>query len=558
MRRVALIVASLTCAAATVCSPVPVSARTSAPLVRVPFPRHEGTLTPYSFELGYPLVTLIYDTLLWRDRDGKPKPWLARSVARSAGGRRLVLRLRRGVRWHDGRPLTAADVAFTFEFVKSHLHLRFTTQVRVVDRVRAVNAHTVAIHLRRWAPGFLDQPLADLPILPRHLWARGGSGVVPPGLPVGSGPYRLTSHDPGKGYMFSANRAYFRGRPRVDRIEVDFTRGGRRAVDALERGDVDVIPTGLGPATLERLGNEPAIEARPGVNYTGTALALNLRRAPLDRIEARRAVARALDLDRIADALEGLPANRGFLHPESPWAADSRLHRADESAARRAMTRLGNPAIEVLASKDNMLRLVVGRQVVAALRRAGARAKLTAVSRRALDRALGADGSPDFQAAITGISPLASYDPDYLSSYFASGARLNRTGYKSVAFDRLAERVARAPDRRTRLRAAAAELRRLARNVPSIPLLFSPGASAYRPAVYDGWVSVKGVGILDKRSFLAPDEPRSARQAPAVTPSGDPSGGLPLGAPGLASVGLLLLAIALSAAALRRWRAHQR
>ncbi|MDQ6805598.1 MAG: ABC transporter substrate-binding protein, partial [Actinomycetota bacterium] len=90
-----------------------------AKLVRIPFPAYDGTLTPYTFKLGYPLVTLVYDTLLWRDAQGIPRPWLARSVQRSNGGRRVTVRLRKGVRWQDGRSLTADDVAFTFQFVAS-------------------------------------------------------------------------------------------------------------------------------------------------------------------------------------------------------------------------------------------------------------------------------------------------------------------------------------------------------------------------------------------------------------------------------------------------------
>ena len=173
---------------------------TVAERVRLPFPAYDGTLTPYTFELGYPLVTLVYDTLLWRDAAGVPKPWLARSVTRSDDGLRLTVQLRDGVRWHDGRPLTAADVAFTLRYVASHYQPRFTPQLADVRRVRATGRLTAQIELRRPSLGFDDQPLADLPILPRHLWRGLGPGrVAPRGLPVGSGPYRLASSRAGAG-----------------------------------------------------------------------------------------------------------------------------------------------------------------------------------------------------------------------------------------------------------------------------------------------------------------------------------------------------------------------
>ncbi|MFP5375738.1 MAG: ABC transporter substrate-binding protein, partial [Acidimicrobiia bacterium] len=184
----------------------------AAQVVRIPFPRDDGTLTPYTFEVGYPLVTLVYDTLLWRDHDGVPRPWLARSVETGDEGRRITLRLAEGAEWHDGRPVTSADVAFTFDFVAARRHPRFTPALEAVERVDAPDPATAVISLRRPAAGFLDQPLADLPILPAHLWRDlSADRLAPEGLPVGSGPFRLAEHRPGQGYRFEANRSYFRG-----------------------------------------------------------------------------------------------------------------------------------------------------------------------------------------------------------------------------------------------------------------------------------------------------------------------------------------------------------
>ena len=78
------------------------AAQTTVDRVRLPFPAYDGTLTPYTFGTGYPLVTLVYDTLLWRDASGIPRPWLARSVKRSDQGRRVTVTLRDDARWHDG------------------------------------------------------------------------------------------------------------------------------------------------------------------------------------------------------------------------------------------------------------------------------------------------------------------------------------------------------------------------------------------------------------------------------------------------------------------------
>jgi peptide/nickel transport system substrate-binding protein len=525
------------------------------PLVRLPLPAYDGSLTPYSFGLGYPLVTLVYDTLLWRDADGIPQPWLARSVSRSDDGLRLTVRLRSGARWHDGRPLTAADVAFTFGYVAAHYQPRLTPQLADVRRVRATGRLTVRIDLRRPSLGFDDQPLADLPILPRHIWQRLPAGRrAPSGPAVGSGPYRLVQARPGSGYVLRASPGYFRGRPSVREIRVPIIRDAARTYRALRDRDVDMVPLSLPQRAAAELGSTLGVALLRGPAYTGTALVLNVRRPPFDSAAARRAVAGALDLARIARSVApAVAADAGFVHPASRWSAGAPLHRFDPRASRPALAALGGRPLRVLAPDNDPVRLEAGRQVVLALRRAGARATLVKRSRARLDRATGADGTPaNFDAAIQSTPALVSYDPDYLARLFGSDLRaapLNVAGYRSAAFDAAARSVASAPDVAARARATTAELTLLARDAPAIALFFSQGTFAFRPAAYDGWAFVQGSGILDKRSFLPGATP--APRAPRIPDAGarqEPSGS-GFGLVNVISLVALAIVAALAAAA---------
>ena len=241
----------------------PAAAQTTVDRVRLPFPAYDGTLTPYTFGSGYPLVTLVYDTLLWRDASGIPRPWLARSVKRSDDGRRVTVTLRDDVRWHDGRALTAADVAFTFRYAAGRYHPRFTPALRNVRRVRTQGRTTVTIDLRAPSLGFDDQPLADLPILPRHLWRGLPAGRrAPRGLAVGSGPYRLVRADPKQGYVLRANARFFLGPPRVAEIRVPIIGDADDTYEALRERRLDMVPLilprarGAGPrqGARDRLG----------------------------------------------------------------------------------------------------------------------------------------------------------------------------------------------------------------------------------------------------------------------------------------------------------------
>ncbi|MEA2220858.1 MAG: peptide/nickel transport system substrate-binding protein [Solirubrobacteraceae bacterium] len=485
--------------------------------LRIAIPADDGSLTPYTFESGYAFMTLVYDTLTWRDAEGIARPWLARSVKHDATGRTVTVRLHEGVRWHDGQPLTADDVAFTYRYMAQRPHPRFTPELQDIAAIGVSGASTVIFHLRHRTPGFEDQPLADVPILPRHLWAGLAPGrKAPPGLPVGTGPYRMTRHVQGRSYRFEANERYFRGAPSIARIDVPVIRRQVDIATELRSRRVDAVPLTVAPGTPTQ--HLPGVTFSPELSFTGTMLLFDVARPPFESLAARRAVARALDLDTIAGNATRVPggtvpADRGMLHPQSRWASAGVLQRFDPQAARIAFAEQGVGAFRVAVARNDPVRLETARRVVRALDDVGARARLVALSPAALDRALGRrDRRASFDAAVVGIPALASYDPDFLRAMFGDPAvaTLNDGGYRSAAFDRLAAGVASALNARVRRAAVRRELRFLARDLPAVPLLFGGGTFAYRAAAYDRWIGVRGTGILDKRSFLVGAAPSAA------------------------------------------------
>ncbi|HEV2059085.1 MAG TPA: ABC transporter substrate-binding protein, partial [Solirubrobacteraceae bacterium] len=261
------------------------------------------------------------------------------------------------------------------------------------------------------------------------------------------------------------------------------------------------------------------------ISYVGTMLLFNTASAPFDRLVARRAVARALDLEQIAGNAAGsagapVPADHGMLHPRSRWSRTPVLHRFDREAARRAFAEQGIGPFRIVAPRNDPVRLAAARRVVSALDRAGGAARLVELSPRQFDRALGRHGAAaTFDAAVVGIPALASHDPAFLRALFGDPATapLNNGAYRSAAFDELAERAASAATVRERREIVDAQLRLLARELPAVPLLFGGGTLAYRPTTYAGWVSIRGSGLLDKRSFLAGGT-GAAASAPAAPP----------------------------------------
>ena len=546
------LIALATCAA-VIAAMAPHAPAQESHRVRLPVGR-ETALTPTEFTSAYQLLTLVYDTLYWRDGDGAPQPWLARGATADDDLTRYEIELRHGARWQDGTPLTARDVAFTFDFFRERFHPRFTPQLEVIEDVEVRDRDSLAVTLSRAAPGFLDQPLSDVPILPRHLWeGLPQEQAAPAGLPVGSGPYRVVRSD-GGGFTLRSVDDYFLGAPTVSQIEVPFIDDYEESVEALVGGSIDMLPIGLTPgAAEEAAGSDVVTETVP--SYTGTALVFNLRQPPFDDLGAREAVAAALDVDSIARLVEERAgrvdiASAGWLHPQSRWApAASGSADLDPEGAGPVLESLGE--VTLLASRSDPVKVVAAREVAATLDRAGAAVRPELVPPDAVAQATGESGAePTFELALVSTPPLASYDPDFLRVMFGSGpeAALNVSGYASPEFDAAAERVASTTDEDARLDAVAAEQDVLAGDLPGIPILFPLSEYGYRPDAYDGWVGVTGTGILDKRSFLPADLSEQASE-PDAQSAGDGSGFPLLGA--IAAL-LVIAAVVVALHALRR------
>ena len=180
--------------------------------VRIAIPRVDPGLTPYQVEVNVDLMHLIYDTLTWRNQEGEPIPWLAEAVEVSEDGRSATVRLRKGARWHDGTPVTAADVAFTYRLFRDRPHPRFTPQLEAVESVQEVDARNVRFDLRHPTLGLR---ISRSPICRSCRSTSGpdwGRGDTFGPCALGSGLDRLVAESEG-GYRLVAAPGYFRGRP---------------------------------------------------------------------------------------------------------------------------------------------------------------------------------------------------------------------------------------------------------------------------------------------------------------------------------------------------------
>ncbi len=416
---------------------------TAAPpdVVRVAWWTDVGFPTPFAVSTlgpgGLVRLTLIYDSLTWKDDTGTI-PWLAQTWRVSPDGTTYTFNLRPGIVWHDGRPFSARDVQFTFEYYRAHPFAWVDTSM--VVGVVAEDALTVRVHLRRPFAPFLEDVAGIVPIIPEHVW----KDVPEPqrsqtlAMAVGTGPYRLVDYRPTAGaYRLRANPGYFRGRPAVGEIQYLLIAPERQML-AVQGGEVDVAMTDAeevarafaGHSYLRIWRTEPLSVAR---------LLFNLRRPPFDRKTARQAVAHALNRTQLALALTrgaGIPGSPGLIPPTDPWyAPGTRAYPYDPARARvlQSASGLSSSPIELVASPSPAVPLIqemlraVGIESTARIVDARTRAALI--------------GEGKFQMALT-YHIGAGGDPDYLRRWM-TGEDANQFGQGSDFADPTYARLAR-------------------------------------------------------------------------------------------------------------------
>ena len=345
---------------------------------------------------------VLFTTLARYDTALAPRPYLARSWAWAKGNRELRLQLQRDVRWHDGRPTTARDVAWTLEAARDPA-TGYPRQPELAgfSSIRAVDDSTVVIGFAAPQPGFPDV-LTDLAILPAHLLDTVPHASLREAAfnerPVGNGPFRFVAHEANRRWVFAADSGFpasLGGPPALERFIVVVVDEPITKLAALTSGELDFA--GIQPGHAEFVARDPALAVVSYPLLFTYGLVFNTRRPPFDDPAVRRAVDRAVDRREIVDGYLygfGTPAT-GPVPPGVPGAIE--LPPAAPAAAPGAGKRV---AFELLTVGSGEAALE--QMLQAQLARAGFDVRIRQLELSAfLDRAYGP--RHDFEAAVLGV-----------------------------------------------------------------------------------------------------------------------------------------------------------
>jgi peptide/nickel transport system substrate-binding protein len=190
--------------------------------------------------ITWEVFRLNYNFLTWYDVDYKPVPDLAESWSHTADGKVWTFKIRSGVKWHDSQPLTAADIAFTYNYILKNQLWAYIQYLDHVTKVEAPDPTTLVITCDRPNAGLLA---LYIPILPEHLWKdipgdKADSITDPP--TVGSGPFVIDEVKKSKYVSMKANKEYFGGKPAIDKVYFMIYQSSDGLVQDYKAGNVDI------------------------------------------------------------------------------------------------------------------------------------------------------------------------------------------------------------------------------------------------------------------------------------------------------------------------------
>lgn len=459
---------------------------------------------------GTAKMRLVFASLLEKDENGDVS-WLAEQW--SIDGQDYTFTLFENAVFHDGVPLTTADVAFSLDYFKEHPPVSNPLGVGegyLVDHYTIVDERTIIISVKEPNADTLAN-LGSFVILPKHIWeaVEDPNTYTGEGYLVGSGAYQCTAYDGATGsYAFTAFPGWCNGQAAAEQILFVPVSD---ALLAFENGEIDItsMPADLASVYLD----DPEIGLVEKKNDMGYKLLINFENCPeFLELSQRQALYAALDRQSIVDNVfrgAGSVGSAGYVPEGSLFYNDNVVtYKYDPEAAKAAFADT-NYDISLLIS-DSGDDVSIGEIVRNNLEAVGFTVRVTAYDSATRDSMV---NSGEYEFAIVGNGGWGNNPPTYMRTIFSDLSKntggnphsMGPIGYENAEITRLAEAQQNEIDFEARKQLFQELELLVSQEIPLIVLANQSSYSIYRQNYYDGWMKTYAYQQAEQNrlSFMA-------------------------------------------------------
>ena len=408
-----------------------------------------------SYEVWY----LTYPGLVGRDpkdltaQKGEDSTGLATDWTTSEDGLTWTFTLRQNAKWNDDVPLTAKDVAFTYNYIIQKDMENWTSYTNLIEKVTALDDYTVEFKCSKPKPDMM----AWVPILPEHIWGKmsateAGKGFQNPPPIVGSGPFKCVEWDKRSFVKMVANPTWWGPKPKIDEIYFMYYTNADTMVQDLKSSNIDGC-VNLAPTQMQLFENEPGITAKAIAIDGFNELGFNCYKdgpskghPALKDWKFRQALNWAMDLQKLVDLVWGGYTTPGttivppdyYEDPDWHWEpmADVK-YTYDPEMAKQKLDEAGYPAnadgartykgepieLSLIAREESVMSQQEAKLIAGWLKAIGIKAKIEVMDQGSLmARQYNTENgvfTPDYDMFLWGW--YLDYDPGPQFSYFTKG-----------------------------------------------------------------------------------------------------------------------------------------
>ena len=516
-------------AASSATSPSP-SAGDGKVVLKIGLVEEPDNLNPF---IGYSTMAfeawcLNYDFVVgYGADDGSPVPDIAESWTVSPDGKTWTFKIRQGVTWSDGVPLTAKDVAFSYNYIVKKNLSAYSSYTKLIDEAVAVDDYTCEVRC--------SKPKANMErlyiyVVPEHIWSK----IAKPEKHkvtypfVGSGPFLIQEWKRGSFIRLTRNPSYWGTAPTVDEILFEFYTNADTMTQDLKSGNIDAA-YGIPPAQYDQVAKQSGLQGFEGNLYTWDYICFNCYDQPsslghpvLRDVKFRQALNWAVDKEKlVAIGWNGHARPATTIMPPGEWPDDFDAHyeptaeeaygfdvaKANQLLDEAGYTDADGDGIREYKGKDIKLRLMArtqsaesqsqGKLIAGWFKQCGLDIKYTVIEDGALSDLLynynkAGDYAPDYDIYLWSYAGYA--DPgDTLASFTTSQIEWwNDPCWSNAEYDKLCEAQFSQMDKPTRLDTIHRLQQIFYVESPQIAMTYYDSLEAANTSRWEGWTPFLG------------------------------------------------------------------